>query len=191
MDGKNCSVCGAACTSKCGKCRARYYCSREHQAQDWKTHKSECRALDSGKSGEGPRPVNMVYVGPGENSGYSPDSPESNALATLSNAYSMQLAFPHIKDLGNKVKEYHRRGERCFISVEIEQNERGSIPGFRYVVRSAEVRTDPEDHATLVKSRKLNQYFINYEMESQISVVIWCRNPDACYTCLILQPWET
>ena len=45
-----CHVCGASSTSRCGACGSVLYCSREHQTQDWKAHKAECRALTRAKT---------------------------------------------------------------------------------------------------------------------------------------------
>eukprot|EP01094_Clydonella_sp_ATCC50884_P004983 TRINITY_DN13966_c0_g1_i1.p1 TRINITY_DN13966_c0_g1~~TRINITY_DN13966_c0_g1_i1.p1 ORF type:complete len:266 (+),score=62.95 TRINITY_DN13966_c0_g1_i1:82-879(+) len=46
---KRCNVEGcddrSLALSKCGGCGCVFYCSREHQKQDWKIHKSECKAV--------------------------------------------------------------------------------------------------------------------------------------------------
>jgi len=40
---KICFVCKSTNNLKlCGKCKIIYYCSREHQSEDWKRHKKEC-----------------------------------------------------------------------------------------------------------------------------------------------------
>jgi len=40
---KACAICKATENLKqCSKCRSVYYCSREHQLEDWKTHKNVC-----------------------------------------------------------------------------------------------------------------------------------------------------
>ena len=39
---KCCKVCKIKCDSKCSKCSKVWYCSREHQKQDWKNHKKDC-----------------------------------------------------------------------------------------------------------------------------------------------------
>ncbi|KAL7621064.1 hypothetical protein AAE478_008376 [Parahypoxylon ruwenzoriense] len=45
MDTSKCAVCGReeAKLLKCGRCLSRIYCSSHCQAQDWPTHKAECR----------------------------------------------------------------------------------------------------------------------------------------------------
>ena len=36
----------------CSKCQSAYYCSEEHQKDDWKRHKPECRALSAKAGGK-------------------------------------------------------------------------------------------------------------------------------------------
>lgn len=38
-----CGVCGKESQQSCSQCKSVYYCSRECQGEDWKTHKSKCR----------------------------------------------------------------------------------------------------------------------------------------------------
>lgn len=38
-----CEWCGGAGTSRCGRCHVVYYCSREHQMEDWTNHKKVCK----------------------------------------------------------------------------------------------------------------------------------------------------
>jgi len=45
------SGCGAAeCAKKCTTCRAVYYCGKECQKKDWKTHKKVCASMAMGKT---------------------------------------------------------------------------------------------------------------------------------------------
>ena len=37
-----CIVCDKECTSKCSKCKEVYYCSKDHQVQNWPLHKQFC-----------------------------------------------------------------------------------------------------------------------------------------------------
>ncbi|XP_051532145.1 egl nine homolog 1-like isoform X2 [Myxocyprinus asiaticus] len=42
-----CELCGKMENlMKCGRCRSSFYCSKEHQRQDWKKHKRVCREAD-------------------------------------------------------------------------------------------------------------------------------------------------
>ncbi|CAG7830596.1 unnamed protein product [Allacma fusca] len=38
----NCQVCSTLCESWCSLCRTVFYCSKEHQKQDWANHKDKC-----------------------------------------------------------------------------------------------------------------------------------------------------
>lgn len=45
---RTCRICQATGNLKaCGSCTQAWYCSKEHQVQDWKTHKPECKSLAS------------------------------------------------------------------------------------------------------------------------------------------------
>lgn len=37
-----CAVCQADAVQCCSKCKSAYYCSRQHQKDDWKRHKGQC-----------------------------------------------------------------------------------------------------------------------------------------------------
>ena len=37
--------CGKEASQRCSGCQAVYYCSREHQKNDWKNHRSACSAF--------------------------------------------------------------------------------------------------------------------------------------------------
>ena len=52
MSGECCSVCSKAGTKRCSKCKIQYYCSRECQMKDWKTHKRICTQTTSLKSSQ-------------------------------------------------------------------------------------------------------------------------------------------
>ena len=45
-----CKVCGASSEKvkllKCSRCRTVYYCSSEHQKEDWKNHKKNCKPFE-------------------------------------------------------------------------------------------------------------------------------------------------
>jgi hypothetical protein len=40
-----CPVCQKKATSRCSRCRSVWYCSVEHQRQDWKPHKPTCEDI--------------------------------------------------------------------------------------------------------------------------------------------------
>jgi len=42
---KLCVICGCRADKKCATCKKRWYCSRQHQILDWKTHKEQCNPL--------------------------------------------------------------------------------------------------------------------------------------------------
>ena len=46
---KYCSYpdCKAVSTQRCSRCKKVYYCSVEHQKENWKTHKIQCSSSDS------------------------------------------------------------------------------------------------------------------------------------------------
>jgi hypothetical protein len=48
VEGMECERCKATTVKldRCGKCKVVAYCSRAHQAADWKNHKITCRAPD-------------------------------------------------------------------------------------------------------------------------------------------------
>ena len=51
-DSKNkCAVCVTACNEHCAKCKMVYYCSRDHQTEDWNNHKGNCKVLRRFKDG--------------------------------------------------------------------------------------------------------------------------------------------
>jgi hypothetical protein len=41
---KNCGVCHSPAKLMCSSCRNIFYCSKEHQKNDWKAHKTNCLA---------------------------------------------------------------------------------------------------------------------------------------------------
>ncbi|XP_053154710.1 egl nine homolog 1 [Hemicordylus capensis] len=51
-DRQYCELCGKMENLlRCGRCRSSFYCSKEHQRQDWKKHKLICRGSGSGAGG--------------------------------------------------------------------------------------------------------------------------------------------
>ena len=41
----DCVVCGRLAKSFCSGCKHIFYCTRDHQKQDWKNHKEDCKAF--------------------------------------------------------------------------------------------------------------------------------------------------
>ncbi|XP_045716957.1 egl nine homolog 1 isoform X2 [Phyllostomus hastatus] len=57
-DRQYCELCGKMENLlRCGRCRSSFYCSKEHQRQDWKKHKLVCQSGDGAPGhGAGPHP---------------------------------------------------------------------------------------------------------------------------------------
>ncbi|XP_076879434.1 egl nine homolog 1b [Brachyhypopomus gauderio] len=52
-DRQYCELCGKMENlMKCGRCRSSFYCSKEHQRQDWKKHKQVCKEAEKGPQTE-------------------------------------------------------------------------------------------------------------------------------------------
>ncbi|KAK6626661.1 hypothetical protein RUM44_009137 [Polyplax serrata] len=79
-DVEKCRICSMATPNRCTSCKKVAYCSREHQKEDWKNHKVNCRAfqirssLELGRFMEATRPIGSgevlfselpIVVGPG------------------------------------------------------------------------------------------------------------------------------
>ena len=43
MVDETCALCKQPAKQRCGGCQVTYYCSRDHQRLDWKTHRSRCK----------------------------------------------------------------------------------------------------------------------------------------------------
>uniref|UniRef100_A0A8C5SYJ9 MYND-type domain-containing protein n=1 Tax=Laticauda laticaudata TaxID=8630 RepID=A0A8C5SYJ9_LATLA len=57
-DRQYCELCGKMENLlRCGRCRSSFYCSKEHQRQDWKKHKLICRGSDGDGGGGGCSPA--------------------------------------------------------------------------------------------------------------------------------------
>lgn len=76
-----CELCGKMENlMKCGRCRSSFYCSKEHQRQDWKKHKRVCKEADKQQQQPSPpaeerSPVQYSSSEPSETS-------QSNSTAT-------------------------------------------------------------------------------------------------------------
>jgi len=44
-DQQKCVICDVISTMKCGGCMKVFYCSKDHQKLDWKTHKNLCETV--------------------------------------------------------------------------------------------------------------------------------------------------
>ena len=139
--------------------------------------------------------VTNVYLAGAELPGIKKTEENEMLLQMSTNQNSMSLAFPYIQSKAFKrdIIIAHDNGERCFMNIEMKKLAEGEVPfveGFPYKVVQGDIRTDAISHAKLVGSSKLETYVKNYDKQSQIGCVIWCREPYACYTILIMQPWK-
>ncbi|KAG9266431.1 hypothetical protein AMEX_G19057 [Astyanax mexicanus] len=56
-DRQFCELCGKMENlMKCGRCRSSFYCSKEHQRQDWKKHKQVCKEVEKTERPPAPPP---------------------------------------------------------------------------------------------------------------------------------------
>ncbi|KAJ8246130.1 hypothetical protein GJAV_G00263950 [Gymnothorax javanicus] len=63
-DRQYCELCGKMENLlKCGRCRNSFYCSKEHQKQDWKKHKQVCKEADKHQSATQPDPPQQQQSG--------------------------------------------------------------------------------------------------------------------------------
>jgi hypothetical protein len=60
---RHCNICGVECSLECGKCHAAYYCSVEHQKQEWKTHKLKCKRIRCVRDDEEDSDFTFEYTG--------------------------------------------------------------------------------------------------------------------------------
>lgn len=57
-DRQYCELCGKMeSLMKCGRCRSSFYCSKEHQRQDWRKHKQVCKEADKQQADPAQEPV--------------------------------------------------------------------------------------------------------------------------------------
>ncbi|XP_026760833.2 egl nine homolog 1 [Galleria mellonella] len=49
VESQRCAICNQQTSKRCTRCLSVYYCNKEHQRQDWKRHKSECKLEESKK----------------------------------------------------------------------------------------------------------------------------------------------
>ena len=59
----HCNVCGVECKFRCSKCHTAYYCSVEHQKQEWATHKVKCKRLRSATDDDEDSDFTFEYTG--------------------------------------------------------------------------------------------------------------------------------
>ena len=79
----------------------------------------------------------------------------------------------------SQVEALHIQGIACFVYVEINS---------KIEVIGVSVETDFDDYSKKADSPKLLEYN-KAELKYKIPVLIWSKNPNACYTCLLLKPW--
>merc|ERR1712226_920952 len=55
LEDPKCAGCGEPATQRCSKCKSEWYCSRECQLKQWKSHKDVCKMLTEVRAEEGAR----------------------------------------------------------------------------------------------------------------------------------------
>ena len=107
-----CIVCNNPSTSRCSKCKMRYFCGRKHQSLDWKRHKLECclKVMDCDKNdsntnkskitNDNPVDVNVNVSDPSPsiitkvNDNISDPSPPSSVIPQVINEISNPQPLP-------------------------------------------------------------------------------------------------
>lgn len=62
FDDRICPICGRKAKLRCTRCKAKFYCSKECQALDWKNHKPQCKKVAEEKASVPPSAVDNQIV---------------------------------------------------------------------------------------------------------------------------------
>lgn len=181
---KFCKICREQCNKKCSGCDAVYYCSSEHQLQDWPRHKSECNILKQGKKVTiQPEPIIT------REDGSTPNISEKEKKDLIKTAKDslMDFAFHYIDQCENGIIDMHKRGKRCFISIEMTSGE-GPVESFPYVGKYT-IETDAKKFAKIMRDKSIIKYMREYIKQREICVVIWNKDGSFSQTWQIVQPW--
>lgn len=82
-----CEVCGVIATKRCTRCKAAFYCGKQHQLSHWKDHKSSCQAVEGAAK---PKEKKIEFV---PNPWYTPISPSTpNSIQPAENNELLQGA---------------------------------------------------------------------------------------------------
>ncbi|XP_066552604.1 egl nine homolog 1 [Amia ocellicauda] len=83
-DRQYCELCGKMENLlKCGRCRSSFYCSKEHQKQDWKKHKLVCREAEKAQSPSQAEPQQAARE---EKEAPQPPKPRAESESTASHS---------------------------------------------------------------------------------------------------------
>ncbi|KAG5855567.1 hypothetical protein ANANG_G00050420 [Anguilla anguilla] len=96
-DRQYCELCGKMENLlKCGRCRNSFYCSKEHQKQDWKKHKQICKEADKSQSAPQPEPPQQASRDgkPGQRQLLQKNGAEQDSTASQSAADSGPINPP-------------------------------------------------------------------------------------------------
>lgn len=198
-----CLICKKSCTLNCSVCKQAYYCGKDHQNQDWSNHKIFCNKKIHLYSHPSPKVSDILLVRPkseNEKLPYNLTTEEDMKYQIELNRYSLSLALPLIEKCQSKLDIIHSQKRRCFISIELIQASKirstsnipiqfAEFPFFTSTNSPIIYDSDEaEKFAEKVQSSKLLIYTQTYETDIQIPCAIWCEDPCACYTVLIIQP---
>ena len=100
MAAEVCSVCSKQGAKKCSRCKFQFYCSKECQKKDWKTHKSICREISN---------TTAQYESTGPTRGIG-----EGILSAKKDRYSQMLSMVSAMGVTQLVPEYHNEYKKLY-----------------------------------------------------------------------------
>jgi len=116
-DNKNndnlCGLCGKQTLLKCGKCLTTYYCSKDHQKEDWINHKKKCSRIKpiietEKKDEEEDEDINVVVEKVDLDEDRVTDSGEIDASGNKIHVYSFALSPQGSESQKDKIAKLHK-----------------------------------------------------------------------------------